>query len=147
MDAGDLDRRRSLKGYLFTFNNCTVNWKAQMQSVVALSTTEAEYIATAKAVKEAIWLKGILKKLGVDQRSVVINCDSWSVICLSKNQTHHKRTKHINIKVHFIRLEVSKATVKLQKIHTNKNIADMLTKSVTTAKFKLCLELAGICQE
>ena len=117
--AGDLDRRRSLTGYLFIFNNCTVNWKAQMQSVVALLTTEAEYIATAEAVKEAIWLKGILKQLGVDQRSIVINCDSQSVICLSKNQTHHKRTKHIDIKVHFIRLEVSKATVKLQKIHTN----------------------------
>ena len=74
--AGDLDRRRSLTGYLFTFNNCTVNWKAQLQSVVALSTIEVEYTAAAKAVKEAIWLKGMLKELGVDQRSIMINCDS-----------------------------------------------------------------------
>ncbi|KAH9678917.1 hypothetical protein KPL71_025907 [Citrus sinensis] len=144
---GDLDRRRSLTGYLFTLNNCTVNWKAQLQSVVALSTTEAEYTAAAEAVKEAIWLKGMLKELGIDQRSVVINCDSQSAICLSKNQTHHEKTKHIDIKLHFIRLEVLRATVKLQKVHTDKNVVDMLTKPVTTAKFKLCLELAGICQK
>ncbi|KAH9718762.1 hypothetical protein KPL71_022343 [Citrus sinensis] len=143
--AGDLDRRRSLTGYLFTFNNCTINWKSQLQSVVALSTTEAEYTAAAEAIKEAIWLKGMLKELGVNQRSVVIHCDSQSAICLSKNQTHHERTKHIDIKVHFIRLEVSKATVMLQKIHTDDNVADMLTKAVPGAKFKFCLDLAGIC--
>ena len=145
--ARDLDRRKSLTGYLFTFNNCTVNWKAQLQSVVAFSTTEAEYIAVAEAIKEAIWLKGMLKELSIDQRSIMINCDSQSAICLSKNQTHHEKTKHINIKMHFIRLEVLRATVKLQKIHTDKNIADMLTKPVTTAKFKLCIELAGICRK
>ncbi|KAH9723672.1 hypothetical protein KPL70_007193 [Citrus sinensis] len=143
--AGDLDRRRSLTGYLFTFNNCTINWKSQLQSVVALSTTEAEYTAAAEAIKEAIWLKGMLKELGVNQRSVVVHCDSQSAICLSKNQTHHERTKHIDIKVHFIRLEVSKATVMLQKIHTDDNVADMLTKAVPGAKFKFCLDLAGIC--
>ncbi|KAH9716107.1 Integrase catalytic domain-containing protein [Citrus sinensis] len=64
----DLDRRRSLIGYLFTFNNCTINWKSQLYSVVALSTTKAEYTAAAEAIKEAIWLKGMLKELGVNQR-------------------------------------------------------------------------------
>lgn len=73
---GDLDRRRSLTGYLFTFDNCAVNQKAQLQSEVALSTTEAEYTATAEAIKEAIWSKGILKELGVDHNSMVIHCDS-----------------------------------------------------------------------
>ena len=111
--AEDLNRRRSLTRYLFTLNNCTVNWKAQLQRVVALSTTEVEYTAAAEAVKEAIWLKRMLKELGVDQRSIMINCDSQSAICLSKNQTHHEKTKHIDIKLHFIRLEVLKATVKL----------------------------------
>lgn len=65
-----------------------------------------------------------------------MHCDSQSAICLSKNQTYHERTKHIDIKLHFIRLEVSKATVKLQKIHTNDNVADILTKVVPGAKFK-----------
>ena len=64
-----------------------------------------------------------------------------SAISLSKNQTHHEKTKHINIKLHFIRLEVLKAIVKLQKIHTDKNVADILTKLVTTTEFKLCLKI------
>ncbi|KAK9213933.1 hypothetical protein WN944_005919 [Citrus x changshan-huyou] len=71
-----VSRRRSLTGYLYTFNNYTVNSKAQLQSVVALSITEAEYIAAAEAVKEAIWMKGMLKELGVDQRSVKL-ADWW----------------------------------------------------------------------
>ena len=78
----------------------------------------------------------MLKELGVNQRSVVMHCDSQSAICLSKNQTYHERTKHIDIKLHFIRLEVSKATVKLQEIHTNDNVVDILTKVVPGAKFK-----------
>lgn len=135
----------SLTGYLFTFDNCAINWKAQLQSVVALSTTEVEYTATAEAIKEAIWSKGMLKELGVDQNSVVIHCDSQSAICLSKNQTHHKKTKHVDIKLHFFRLEVSKATIKLQKIHTDNNVVDMLTKAILRAKFMFCLNLAGIC--
>lgn len=141
---GDLDRRRSLTGYLFTFDNCAVNQKAQLQSEVALSTTEAEYTATAEAIKEAIWSKGILKELGVDHNSMVIHCDSQSTICLSKNQTHHEKTKHVDIKFHFIRLEVSKATVKLQKIHKDNNVADILTKAILRAKFMFCLNLTGI---
>ncbi|KAH9751015.1 hypothetical protein KPL71_014114 [Citrus sinensis] len=142
--AGDLGKRRSFTGYLFTFDNCTINSKAQLQILVALSTTKAEYTAAAEAIKEAIWLKGMLKELGVEQKSVVIHCDSQSAICLSKNQTHHERTKHIDIKLHFIRLEVLKATVKLQKIHTDNNVADMLTKAIPGAKFMFCLNLASI---
>ena len=143
--ARDLDKRRSITGYIFTFDNCTINWKAQLQSVVGLSTTEDEYTTAAEAIKEVIWLKGMLKELGVDKNLVVIHCDSQSVICLSKNQTHHEKTKHIDIKLHFIRLEVSKATVKLQKIHTDNNVANMLTKAIPGAKFMFCLNLVDIC--
>lgn len=72
--------------------------------------------------------------LGVDQRFVVIYYDNQSV---SKNQTYNEKTKHIDIKLHFIRLELSRATVKLKKIHTDENVADMLIKVVLGAKFKL----------
>ena len=62
--AGDLDKRRSLTGYVFTFSDCAISWKAVLQSTVALSTTEAEYMAAAEGVKEALWLRGLVDDLG-----------------------------------------------------------------------------------
>ncbi|KAH9706111.1 hypothetical protein KPL70_012113 [Citrus sinensis] len=142
----DLDKRRSLTGYSFTLGGCTVNWKATLQNVVALSTTEAEYTAAAEALKEAIWLKGMATELGDEQDSVEVYCDSQSAIHLSKSQTHHEKTKHIDVKLHFVRLEVSRGAVKLLKINAEENPADILTKSVPYAKFNLCMNLAGICR-
>lgn len=145
--AGDLDKMRSLTGYLFILNHCTINWKASLQSVVALSTTKAEYIvAAAEATKEAIWLRGMVTELGYEQKQVVVHCDSQNVICLSKNQVHYEKTKHIDIKLHFVRLKVLRRVVKLVKIHTDVNIADMLTKVVPIAKLELCMNSVGICQ-
>ena len=95
--AGDLDNRRSLTGYVFQVFGCTVSWKASLQHVVALSTTEAEYIAITEAVKEAMWLMGLIRELGVQQKSVTVYCDSQSAIHLTKNQMFHERTKHIDI--------------------------------------------------
>lgn len=134
--AGDLDSRRSQTGFVFQLNNCTISWKANLQSVVALSTTEAEYMASTKAVKEAIWLKGLSREFGVDQQSVPLMCDSQSALHLSKNQVFHERTKHIDVRLHFIRDIISEGKVNLQKISTEDNPADMLTKALTIAKFK-----------
>ncbi|KAL9411120.1 hypothetical protein AB3S75_044831 [Citrus x aurantiifolia] len=100
--AGDLDRRGSLTCYIFMLNGCTVNWKATLQSVVALSTTEVEYISPTEAVKKALWLKGLFTELGLSQKSVPIHWDSSSAIHLCKNPTHYEKTKHIDIKLHFI---------------------------------------------
>ncbi|KAH9717481.1 hypothetical protein KPL71_021830 [Citrus sinensis] len=142
--AGDLDRRRSLTGFMFMYEGCLINWKASLQHVVALSTTEAEYTTATEAVKEALWLQGLLGELGVRQKSVTIHCDSSSAIHLCKNPAHHERTKHIDIKLHFIINEVSKGAVKMAKVHTDENPADMLTKAVPSANFNICLDLAGL---
>ncbi|KAH9648835.1 hypothetical protein KPL70_025759 [Citrus sinensis] len=144
--AGDLDKRRSLTRYLFRLSGCTISWKASLQNVVALSTTEAEYTTAADAIKEAIWLKGMVTDLGYEQRQITVHCDSQSAICLSKNQIHHEKTKHIDIKLHFVRLEVSKGVVKLVKIHTDDNVADMLTKALPGAKFEFCVNSACVCR-
>ena len=143
--AGDNDIRRSLTSYMFMLNGCLINWKASLQHIVALSTKEAEYTAATEVVKEALWLKGMLTKLGKKQQSVDIHCDSSSAIYLSKNPVHHKRTKHIDVKLHFIRNEVSKGVITMVKVHTDSNPTDMLTKVVPTAKFSLCLDLTGVC--
>ena len=95
--AGDLDKRRSQIRYLFTLGGCIVSWKATLHNVMALSTTEAEYTAAAEAFKEAIWLKGMTSKLGAKRESVTVYSDSQSAIHLSKNQSHHEKTKHIDV--------------------------------------------------
>ncbi|KAH9724313.1 hypothetical protein KPL70_007440 [Citrus sinensis] len=118
--------------------------EASLQSVVTLSTTEAEYTAAAEVIKEAIWHRGMVTELGFEQKQITVYCDSQSAICLSKNQIHHEKTKHIDFKLYFVRLEISKGVIKMAKIHTDSNIADMLTKAVPGAKFEFCLNSAGI---
>ncbi|XP_024006146.1 uncharacterized protein LOC112082836 [Eutrema salsugineum] len=142
--ATDLDRRRSVTGYVFKVWGNTVCWRSNLQSVVALSTTEAEYMALSSAVKEAIWLKGICDELGFSQGSVKIHCDSQSALALAKNSVYHERTKHVATKYHHIRDIVAQGDVTLFKIHTSRNPADFLTKALPGPKFELCCDLLNI---
>jgi hypothetical protein len=73
--GGDLDRRRSLSGYIFTLCNSVISWKATLQSIAALSTTEAEYFPATEGVKEAIWLRGLVYELGLTQGVLTVFCD------------------------------------------------------------------------
>jgi hypothetical protein len=100
--AGDLDKIRSLTGFVFTLSRNAISWKVTLQLTVALSTTEAEYMATAKAVKEAIWLRGLVSDLGLQQDETVIFCDCQRAIHLTKNQMYHERTKNIDVRYHFL---------------------------------------------
>ncbi|KAM2303958.1 hypothetical protein ACFXTH_023714 [Malus domestica] len=144
--AGDLDKRRSTTGFVFTIAGGPVSWRSILQSTVGLSTTEAEYMAVTEAIKEAIWLQGLLDDLGVQQDHVDVHCDSQSAIHLAKNQVHHARTKHIDVRFHFVREVIDEGDILLQKIGTADNPADMLTKPVSLLKFKHCLDLIGICK-
>ena len=101
--VGDMDDRRSTTGYVFTLAGGPICWKSTVQSIVALSTTEAEYMAVAEAAKEALWLTGLVKELGIEQGGVELHCDSQSAIYLAKNQVYHARTKHIDVRFHKIR--------------------------------------------
>ena len=91
--GGDLDKRRSTTGYVFTIANAPDSWKSTLQSTLALSTTEAEYMTITEVAKEAIWLQGLLRELGIGQEEITIFCDSQSAIQLAKNQVYHARTK------------------------------------------------------
>ena len=144
--VGDLDKRRSTSGYVFTITNAPVSWKSTLQSTVALSTTEAEYMTITEADKEAIWLQGLLRELGIGQEEITIFCDSQSAIQLAKNQVYHARTKQIDVRYHFIREIIEDGGVIMQKIHTTDNPADMLTKVVTAVKFQHCLNLINIVE-
>ncbi|KAK3040322.1 hypothetical protein RJ639_029376 [Escallonia herrerae] len=105
---------------------------------------EAEHIAATKAVKETIWLKGLVGDLGLKQESSTVYCDSQSVIHLTKNQTFHDRSKHIDVRFHFIRDVISQGTIMIEKISTDESPADMMTKHILEIKFKHCLDLIGI---
>ncbi|KAK9134561.1 hypothetical protein Syun_013891 [Stephania yunnanensis] len=143
--AGDLDGRKSTSGYVFTFAGGAVSWQSKLQKCVALSTTEAEYIAITEASKEMLWLKRFLQELGLKQEDgYAVNCDSQSALDLSKNATYHCRTKHIDIRYHWIREVVNDHEMSLKKIHTDKNPADMLTKVVTREKHQSCTKLVGL---
>jgi hypothetical protein len=142
--AADLDKRRSLTGYVFTVGGCAVSWKATLQSVVAQSTTEAEYIAINEACKESVWLKGLYAELCGDDSCINLFSDSQSAIYLTKDQMFHERTKHIDIKYHYVRDIVAQGKLKVCKISTHDNPADMMTKPVHVSKFELCSSLVGI---
>ncbi|KAH9800545.1 Integrase catalytic domain-containing protein [Citrus sinensis] len=141
--ATDNDRRRSITGFVFTMCGGAISWKSSLQSAVALSTTEAEYIALTEAIKEAIWLRGLVSELGFKQEVVKVSCDSSSDIQLSKNPKYHERTKHIDIRMHFIRDEIGKGVVSVVKVPSEVNPADMLTKPLPSVRFRNLLNLIG----
>lgn len=93
--AGDADKRRSTTGMVFTLGCNPVSWRSNLQKVVALSSTESEYIALSEASGEAVWLKGFMHELGFSQEAVKIYCDSQSAIALAKNAVCHERKKHV----------------------------------------------------
>ncbi|CAA7055051.1 unnamed protein product [Microthlaspi erraticum] len=104
------------------------------------SISEAEYMSLSEAVREAIWLKGVCEEWGFKQNAVEVHCDSQSAIYLAKNNMFHERTKHVATKVHFIRDIIAQRDLKVMKIHTSKNPADMLTKVLPGNKFEDCLK-------
>ncbi|XP_062099942.1 cystathionine beta-lyase, chloroplastic-like [Humulus lupulus] len=101
--AGCLEIRKSLTGYVFAIFGTSVSWKASLQKMVALSTTEAEHIALTEVVKEAIWLEGLARELKIQDKVITVHYDKQSAIHLSKNQVYYERTKHVDIKLHFVR--------------------------------------------
>ena len=139
--AADIDKRRFTAGYVFKLWNSTISWKSSLQHVVALLTTDAECIAISEAIKEAMWLKGLVSELlGVEVKATLM-CDSQSAIHLSKNHAHHERTKHIDIRYHFIRQVIENKSVILTKVSGEENTADIFTKAVPVSKLKLYLDI------
>jgi len=127
--ASDKDTRRSVTAYLFKLGGAAVSWASKLQPTVALSSTEAEYMSACAAVQEAIYLRLLLASLGyVQDGPTVIYEDNQGCIGMSQNPILHKRTKHIDIRFHFVRERVASEEVKLIYIKTQNQLADLLTK-------------------
>jgi hypothetical protein len=97
--AADLDKKKSLTGFVFTSGGRAVSWRSCLQPTVAQSTTEAEYVAVCDARKEVIWLKVLYAKLSGDTSCINLFCDSQSAIYLIKDQMFYERTKHIDVSI------------------------------------------------
>ena len=121
-----------------------ISWQSKLQKWVSLSTTEAEYIAATEAGKEMLWMKGFLQELDLKQKDYIIHCDSQSAIDLSKNTMHHARTKHIDVRYHWIRKAIEEQLFQIRKIHTNENTTDMMTKVITKEKLARCIKNTGM---
>ena len=142
--AGDKDIRMSTIGFVFTVGGTTVSWISKLQQVVALSTTEAEYVASTESSKEIIWLHRFMEELGKKQENIRFYSDSQSAIHLANNSSFHLRTKHIQLMYHFIRSVLDEELLKLEKIHTSQNPAVMLKKGVTREKLSSYLVYVGL---
>jgi hypothetical protein len=125
--AGDEDSRKSTSGYMMTYAGGAVSWQSKLQNCISLSTTDAEYIAAVDACKEVIWMKKLLAGVGHEARENLFY-DNQSAIHLTKNPSFHSRTKHIDVRYHWIREVASSKLVQLDNIHTDKNDLDMMTK-------------------
>ena len=135
--AGSLDDRKSTSGYIFCLGSNAISWSSKKQKSVALSSAEAEYIAATDSACEAVWLRRILKDLQFDQEeSTKIFCDNMSAIAMTKNPVFHARSKHIELRHHFIRDLVNKGEICIEFVSTHDQPADILTKSVTIEKFE-----------
>jgi len=102
--AGDLNDRKNTSGYVFLLSSGAVSWLSKKQSIVTLSTTEAEFVAAAGCASQVVWMRRVLEQLGhVQKRSTIVMCDNSSTIKLSKNPVMHGRSKHIAVRFHFLR--------------------------------------------
>ncbi|MCO5589082.1 hypothetical protein L7F22_043048 [Adiantum nelumboides] len=113
--AGDVDTQKSTSGYVFTLAGGAVSWCSKLQKIIALSTTEVEYISATEASKEAIWLARLCSEFGLPDKAPMLGCDSQSAICLAKNAMFHARTKHIDVRYHFIREVLEDGLITLVK--------------------------------
>ncbi|UYV71045.1 hypothetical protein LAZ67_8001516, partial [Cordylochernes scorpioides] len=134
--ARDVDSRKSTTGYAFMMNGGTVSWASQRQPIIALSTTESEYIAACSAAKELIWIRRLLQGIGCDiTKETELYIDNQAAIKLVENPVFHKRTKHINVRYHFIRSKHEEGELKVHHVCSSEQLADIMTKPLPRNKF------------
>ena len=135
--ANDPERRKSVTGYVVFFNGVAISWHSGLQSVIALSTCEAEYVALSECCRELAYLREVarfLREPSVEKPTVIFE-DNQGTIDLVNNPVHHKRTKHIDVKYHYIRLRQEEGDIQVVKIATRNNLADLFTKATDNQTF------------
>ena len=124
--------------------NNLVSWMSKKQNSISLSTAEAEYITADSYCTQLLWKQKLLHDYGICQKHLTIYCDNTSAINISKNPIQHSRTKHIEIRHHFIRELVKDGTLTLEFIHTDDQKADLFTKPLDNKRFKFLHQNIGV---
>jgi len=140
--ANDREDRKSISGHAIFLNSQqaggAISWSSRKQSVVALSSTEAEYVASSEALSEIIFVRQLLSDMGnpvLKSIPTIVEEDNQSCIAIAENPVNHSRTKHIDVKHHRIRDEVQKGTIQFVYVPTSEQTADILTKNLPKATF------------
>eukprot|EP00253_Pinus_taeda_P034774 PITA_34774 len=124
-----------------------ISWAYKKQSIVALSTAEAEYVAATTAACQAVWMRRMLRSLGQEQeKATVIFCDNSSAISLSKNSVFHKRTKHIDTRFHYIKELANNGEILPEHCRTQEQVADILTKPLDQKSFEFLRKCLGMTE-
>ena len=135
--AGDMNDRHSTTGNLFMMSGAAIAWSSKKQLVVALSTTEAEYVALSAATQEAVWLSRLLSDIKAPpQTPILIKEDNQGTIAIARNPVSHSRTKHIDIKFHYVREALEDGIIDLIYCPTEQMTADILTKPLARQQFE-----------
>lgn len=141
----DTEGRKSVSGYVFTKKGAAIAWGSKRQQTTALSTCEAEYMAMGVAVQEALWLRSLEGEIFNEKlQPTVLHCDNQSAIQLALNESYHPRTKHIDIRHHFIRDYILRNKISLKHVSSEKMVADMMTKSLPYVKIEYFINEMGL---
>ena len=143
--AGDLDDRKSIASYVFMMGSIVVSWSSKKQLIVILSTTEVELVAATAFSCQAIWLRKILEELHFKQQEpTILYCDNSSIIKLSKNPILHGRSKHIDVKYHFLRNHTKDGVSDPVYCESEDQVADIFTKPLKLLAFQKLRKLLGV---
>ncbi|GKE13770.1 hypothetical protein Tco_1421347 [Tanacetum coccineum] len=142
--AGCQDTRRSTSGSAQFLGDKLVSWPSKKQKSIAISTTETEYIAMSGCCAQILWMRSQLTDYGFAFNKIPLNCDNRNAISLCCNNVQHSRSKHIDIRHHFIRDQVEKGMVELYFVTMDYQLADIFTKALPRERFKFLLPCLGV---
>jgi hypothetical protein len=133
--AGDKTDAKSTTGYVLKLAHGPVSWISNKQSIVTHSSSEAEYVAASDTAREIVWMRSFLEDIGYKQQTSTLFVDSSVAMQMATTEGHHDRSKHINVKHHYIREMIEQHVITLEKVDTSDNEADILTKPLTAQQF------------
>ncbi|XP_058755682.1 secreted RxLR effector protein 161-like [Vicia villosa] len=146
--TGSVDDMKSTSGYVFSLGSGVISWCSKKQDTVAQSSAEAEYLAAGLTTQQSLWLRKILEDIGEKQEeSLLLHCENKSAIAMAKNPVFHSRTRHINIKHHFIRSVIENGDVELVFCSSQEQLAYIFTKALPRGRFQQLREAMGVKEQ